>query len=109
MRPSLTARHVAGWLVVLAALAFGSHGVRVVRNGERVAAAPLPVTADGPACREAPAHPTVDWSQLRQRLSERARARRASGRTEQVIVLNGSGYNYGSPPDPQPQPGPASR
>ena len=114
--------NVAGWTVVLAALALFSPGVRTVQAGDgplmsvdpglaaaqaqknaevvpaQVVADPAPIPAStAAASQKPPSQPFVRAEDV-----ENARRPGVSGIETQpgVIVLNTRGYNYGPPPTP---------
>jgi len=104
MRPQLKARTIAGFLSLAATLLLSSPGVKLVR-AEDADTPPVPAAAEGlssaaaegPSCRAdaPPAAPAV--AELIAQARQQA-ASRVSSSSEDFVVLNNRGYNYGPPP-----------
>ena len=94
-------RSVFGPPALLASLLLASPGVEAVRAEE-----PTQAAAPGASC-EAAAQPSADadlqafLEQVRlQQAAHAARQQSAPVSSDEIVVLNGRGYNYGPPPTP---------
>ncbi len=98
MGPWRKARTIGGCLCLLAALLLMSPGVRAVRaaDGDTATVAP------GPVCSSHPVQPRAGVAGLPPQRIEREMAA-----SDRVVVLNTSGYNFGSGGRRTPPAGPA--
>jgi hypothetical protein len=94
MRRRWSARDAAGVLSVAAFLSLASPGVRVARAESPAASAPN----GGAMCRADEPPPTSGARLATETLRLLQEQARAAGE-EEVVVLNGRGYNYGGPRD----------
>ena len=96
MRPRPRLRTIVGLLSLAGTLLLTSPGVKLVR-AEEAAPPPAPAAAQGPSCRadKPPSSPGI--AALTAKLRQQAAAQ-ANSSSEDVVVLNNRGYNYGPPP-----------
>jgi hypothetical protein len=99
MRPRPRARAIAGFLSLAGTLLLTSPGVKLVR-AEDADPPPAPPAAPGPSCREDAPSASAGIAALMARLRQQAAAQ-ADSSSEDFVVLNNRGYNYGPPPSPE--------
>jgi hypothetical protein len=97
MKASIDPRAIPGWLAVAALLLLTSPGVRLVRADADVLVSEVPA---GPSCSgRSSASIEADLARYIQEARRAAETDPAKA-GDDVVVLNGRGYNYGPAPTP---------